>query len=458
MAVTAVINITQFEPEEHSASARDRKPSVSSTADVKDEPFEVTSSASQGHPPAVTQPAASNVAGGWTTPSPETVYWSDSPINKPYKLYRRRLAFGRDERELFPNRGLDPLSLLEQGERWGKLDDNCGILTYQQNYGLDSEQTVLEFQIHNTSEVRDLLGALDSDVSVKESGIISSDVTLQIYPFLTTAIPAPNSVKNQTDTDIYIRLGNFTHIFDPDTIVLYIDGAIQPELEIEEFFSGLGGFDVTWNNAFAFEYDARVDVRWELSDKSVPSNQYVISYPFYTVPDTSGPRITNLIPDDLDVDVPIQSAIQFDVEDYENDVDIDTLILYVNNVKVVDGVTGTLEITRFQNLRGYTVKYTHNEPWLYGDLIPVAIFITDTAKNPNTTFYVYSFTTVESLAPRLINLKPLACTIAVPVGTHISADVIDGGHGVDKDSIVFTVEDIERSGQIALIPIVHRDE
>lgn len=456
MPVTAVISITQFETKDSLGSAQDSIISPVSETIVREETFSQSSSSVQTHPPAVSQPAASSITGGQPTPVPELEHWSDSHLNDSTKLNRHRFGSGRWNVESFDQPGLPAQA--GNAALWGKLDDNSGILTYQRNYEAEVETNVLETKHHSEGSVQDRITYSYGEFSVKELGEISADVTLQIFPFLLDMLPLPNSDKNSITTDIFIRLGNFSNVFDPDTIVLYVDGAVQPTLVIEEFFGGLGGFDVTWENSFSFDYDAQVDVRWEMSDLTVPTNDYVIQYPFYTVTDASGPRVLNRVPSDESSNIPIANTVYFELEDYENDVDIDSLILYVNNVKVESGVTGDLIYERFQNEKGYTVTYTHYEPWLHGDLIPVAIFIQDTAKFVNTTFHTYNFTTVQSTPPELINLKPLSCSLAIPTGTHISVDVIDGGHGLDKSTIVFTVEDIERSGQIALIPIIHRDE
>jgi hypothetical protein len=272
------------------------------------------------------------------------------------------------------------------------------------------------------------------------------------------AEPEPFSEKNPVATDVFIRLSNYAFPISSGTITLYLDDMPQEGVHVEEFFGGLGGFNVTWYNSAHFEYDAQVDVRWEFRDTDVPANRFEIRYPFYTVQDLSGPRVTDLVPADRATSVPIAGPIQFTIEDYENDVDLSSLNLYVNNVLIVDGENGSIETTRLTSDQGYTVVFTPEEPWLYGDLIPVAIFISDTSVNQNETFFAYSFTTVESTAPRLINITPAPCTVGVPTGTDISVDVIDGGHGLDPDSIVFTVEEIERGSTIQLIPIVHRDD
>lgn len=461
MATTAIIEITQFETEDKCNSVNQFTDLKAGTVSLKELAAGTSASATAGHLPPVMQPVSRTGTGtqGWPTSDNEN--WSDSPTNEPNKLYRYRFSWGRDEQELFSYRGLDPLPLEDPGQQWGNLDDMSGILTYEREYPLSSSVQILLIKHKQVGRVLQRTFEVSNEYEhIKELGVITGEADLTQFPFLLIAKPEPYSIKNPITTDVYIRMSNFTFPIASGTINLFLDDVLQPDesLQIDEFFGGLGGFDVTWANSFNFDYDAQVDVRWEFRDTDVPSNKFELAYPFYTVKDLAGPRVSNLIPTDQALGVPITGPIQFDLEDFENDVDIDTLVLYVNNVLITNGENGTIETFRFQNEKGYTVRFTPEEPWLYGDLIPVAIFVQDTSVNENQTFFTYSFTTLESTAPRMLNLRPLACSLAIPTGTDISVDVIDGGHGIDKDSIVFTVEDIERSGQIALIPIVHRDD
>jgi hypothetical protein len=165
------------------------------------------------------------------------------------------------------------------------------------------------------------------------------------------------------------------------------------------------------------------------------------------------------VPPNGTVNVAINGSIQFDVVDFEVGVDISTLILYVNNVKIESGVNGTIETFALDDESGYTVKYTPSEPWLYGDLIPVAIFVKDLSEHANEGFFSYSFTTTESTEPRLLNLDPAPCNVLVPVGSNVSFDVVDGGHGLNKDSIEFTIDGLEKTGaEVLIVPVVHRDD
>jgi len=474
--VTSVTTITQFDSEPSGGFLRSDIFGGTGDADVLISNFSLDSNVTQQHLPDVSQPAASSIAGGHPTRVPEGDYWADSPKNRPIDiLYRHRYGWGRDKEELYPQPGLNTLASGASGQRWGKLDDNSGVIAYEREWPSVSEATIWQMGsfLENGPGAEDntyymswagsvlqfsIDPLLESSADLKQLPEVTGETTLKVSNFLLDASPRPHSIKNPIDTDIFIRLGNFVDPFDEDSFVLYIDEVEQPTLLVEGFTGGNGGFNVTWTNTTQFRYDARVNVRWEFRDTSIPSNLYGISYPFYTVQDLAGPRISGLVPPHDATDIPIRTTLQFEVEDFENGIDISTLVMYVNNVKVVDGETGTLQTIQYQNLKGYTVRYTHNEPWLYGDLIPVAIFIQDTSKNDNETFFSYSFTTEGSIAPALINLKPLECTVAVPVGTHVRLDIIDGGHGLDKDSIVLSVDGVERGDQVILIPILHRED
>jgi hypothetical protein len=55
----------------------------------------------------------------------------------------------------------------------------------------------------------------------------------------------------------------------------------------------------------------------------------------------------------------------------------------------------------------------------------------------------------------MINLAPDACELNVSTRSDVKMTIIDGGHGLDKDSIKLSVE--ETDVIISLEPVVHRD-
>lgn len=457
--VSAVVKIQQFDIGPGITNVRDFASFSVGNGSVRDIVSSKSGQYIQIHLPAVSNPVARSSHFGWPTGNEEK--WSDSPANKPYLLYRHRFGWGRDNREIFPQPALNltSLNLGEPGQRWGTLQSVHGVLIYEELYPFSSQGRVSSFLVKGVGRVLQKNFGVSSRLeNIRHLETVSSDTTIEEFPFLLIATPEPHSIKNPVDTDVFIRLSNFTNPIASGTITLYLDDVVRPNLLVQEFFGGLGGFNVTWDNNSVFDYDARVDVRWEFSDTDVPANKLVIRYPFYTVKDLAGPRVSSLVPNDDSVGIPVSQTIQFDVEDFESGVNITSLKLYVNNLLVVDGLTGDLETIPFENGKGYTVRYTTYTPWLHGDLIPVAIFIQDSSKNKNETLFTYSFTTEESISPRLINLKPAPCTVQVPVDSHVSLDVIDGGDGLDKNYIIFTLDELEHGGSVLLIPIVHRDD
>lgn len=447
---SAVVKIEQFDTGDNGGSLHQGDFAASNDSELRQSPFDLQGDLIQGFLPFVSNPGARAAATGWKTESKED--WSDSPANQPFLLYRYRHAWGRDFEDI--GEGLD---LGAAGKRWGNLDNNSGVLLYERVFSPSSSAEVRIIAHQASARLDHFVTSKSAELEdLRMIGGTDGEVTLEQFPFLLVAVPEPFSIKNPIDTDVFIRMSNFTFPIAPGTITLSLDGVDREPLDIVEFFGGLGGFDVTWTNDFLFDYDAQVDVMWSFFDTDVPANQFFLRYPFFTVPDLAGPRIQNLIPDNMATDIPIAGPIQFDVVDFETGVNIDSLVLYVNNLFIEDGINGTVEITEFTDESGFTIKFTPTVPWLYGDLIPVAFFVEDNAASRNRTFFSYSFTTVESSPPRLLNLNPTACAVDVPTTADIVMDIIDGGHGLNKDTIIITV--LEKQREFQLVPIVHRDD
>jgi hypothetical protein len=459
MAVSAVVQIEQYDSISFDGTVSDRIYQISYDGNVRDDLATAEAETTFTHLPHVSQPASRGAAvGGWGTEDPED--WSDSPVNDSETLYRHRFAYGRDRAEDFTT-GHTPDIINtppDTGARWGDLDGNSAVLMYERDFPVTSDGWVRQFTVEDTGSIRNSLFHNEVDFNMTHLGETSSEFTLTLFPFVLQAVPAPYSIKNPTDTNVFIRLSNYAHTIASGTITMTLNGTSAQPLVVDEFFTGLGGYDVTWNNALSFEYDSVVSVIVEFSDTDVPANKITIDYPFYIVKDLAAPRILNIVPADGSEDITPLGTIQFELIDYESGVDLETFRLYVNNILIIDGVHGTITYTAREDELGYTISYSTFEPWLYGDEIPVAVFVKDTSPSTNELFHSYSFKVLESTSPRMININPAACDDDVPTGTAVSVDVVDGGHGIDKDSVSVSVDDIERSGDVTVIPIVHRDE
>lgn len=455
--VTAVIKIEQFDSPENSGRIRSSAFRPSSDQIVYEETFGLNTEYTFNHLPQISEPVSRSAATGWVTEHEDD--WKDSPtVNPTAYLYRNRFAFGRDRLETFELGYGEVLSQGADGKRWGNLDDNSGEIIYERSFFLSSHGRLRQFRSSFSSKVREADTSLDGSFRVDSLDAIKGSTDLETYPFLLTALPEPFSRNNPVDSDVFIRLSNFTVPLASGTINLYLNGVLKNDTVVTEFFGGLGGFDLTWDNSQIFSYDETVDVRVEFEDTDTPVHKYKIAYPFYTVEDLAAPRVTGVVPANNTTGVPINGSIQFTVEDYENDVDIDTLSLFVNNVPVVDGVHGDLEVTRLDNLRGYVVRYSPYEEWLYGDVIPVAFFVKDTSVHSNELFYAFSFKTAESSPPVLIAYDPYPCANDIPTGKGVTVDIVDGGHGLDRNSIIFSTDEVDRVGSIILLPIIRRND
>lgn len=459
MAVSAVIQIEQYDSVSFDGTVSDRVYQASSDGNVRDSFSSIDAETVFTHLPHVSQPASrGSSVGGWGTEDEDD--WSDSPVNAPELLYRHRFAYGRDRAEAFST-GYTPDLINnppDAGARWGDLDDNSAVIMYERDFPVTADGWVRQFTVEDSGDIRNSVFHNEVDFNMVHLGETSSDYTLTLFPFVLVAVPAAFSIKNPIDTDVFIRLSNYAHTIASGTITMTLNSITAQPLVVDEFFGGLGGYDVTWNNAFNFDYDSVVSVIVEFLDTDVPANKITIDYPFYTVKDLAPPRIINIVPLDGTEDVTPLGTVQFELVDYESGVNIETLKLYVNNILIIDSVHGTIISTAREDGLGYTVSYMAFESWLYGDEIPVAIFVKDTSPSTNELFHSYSFKVLESTSPRMININPVACDGDVPTGTAVSVDVVDGGHGIDKDSVSVSVDDIERSGDVTVIPIVHRDE
>jgi hypothetical protein len=365
--------------------------------------------------------------------------WSDSVINAPDLENWKRYAYGR--------------SATESPDSYGSLQNYSGLVIYQRAHIMSNDSSCHQFYTDDTGRVLQKDFELAEDILQIQNLVVSSDDTITQFNFLLLATPVPYSYKNVVDSDIYLRISNYSgSTMDSSSVVLYIDNVLYDNdtLTITPFYVGNGGLDITWSNTKLFGYGKTVDIVWQMTDDSVPANNIIISYWFSIVEDLVGPRILNKTPVDDTTDVAITTSIIFDVIDYEEGIDISSLKLYVNN-KLIS--SSDITITAISN--GYRILYIPPVPFIYGDVIPIAVFITDLSERVNETFVTWSFTTVGSRSPTVINMEPSPCDVNVNRVGNISFEIVDDGHGIEEGSIVMGINN-EEQNDITIIPIIHR--
>ena len=371
---------------------------------------------------------------GKSTPDAES--FTDSPTNDPALGQFYRFAYGRGS-----------------GGTYGSLKDDHGLLILQREFDHSSLGRAGQFETkaRGSASQRDYT----TNIFTKEiqNCVVSSDIDVTQFAFLLLASPIPYSIKNPVDSSVSIRLGNYgVYPLDEDTVKLWLNGEFKTGLVVTPFFAGNGGLDIIWNNNKEFSYGEQIDVRWEVFDTSIPPNKIDVIYWFRTVEDLSGPRIFNMSPVDDSVGNPIGTSISFELVDYESGVSLSSVELYVNNILVP---LSSPYLTTVSITGGYQFIYNTPTPFLYGDTIPVSVKVTDSSKNSNVSFFVWSFTTVNSIAPLLTEMSPAPCDTNVQRIKNISFEVIDGGHGLKKESIVMGINNLTKDN-VTIVPIVRR--
>lgn len=364
--------------------------------------------------------------------------WVDGPVLSPSLSNRLRFGYGRY--------GVS---------RYGNNDRYAGTMISTVDPAVYGEYVGQDIEFNNSMCIQDRnVSDISSDFLMEETEQVTGDVTVYQYDFIMSASPVPFSYRNPVDSDVSIRLSNYIYPLSSGTVTLFLDDAREEPLEVVPFYVGLGGFDATWYNDREFGYDTQVNVEWRVFDTVSPTpNEIVINYWFRTVTDTIGPRVVDMSPEDNEVDVSVDTCVLFTLRDYETGVNVDTLELYVNNRLVP---LSDLTITVASTEDGYVFRYCPETPFMYGDEIPVSIYVEDLADMPNEVFHVYSFTTEHSNPPVVLGSEPMPCRKYKPITTDVEVDIVDGGHGLDEDTIVFGVDD--DVVQYRKLPIIYRED
>lgn len=433
MPNSAVVRITQFLPDSYY-----RYVSMSDLSSVGSIVEQQTSGSNEGSMgfqllPAIQNPKPVQGQEGIVTDNPED--WSDSPTLAPTLNDWKRYAYGRGD------------------SRYGRLDQYHGVIIEQKDFSREGDYSIEEYQTNMELLLTSLEKNITGEILIEDHERASGEVTVYQYDLVVYASPVPYSYKNPIDTDVSIRLSNYIYPLNSSTITLSLNGETKTGLTVTPFSGGLGGFDALWTNNQDFDYNETVWVEWRVYDTADPANEVVIKYWFRTVRDLTGPRLSSQSPQDDETDVSVDSCIQFTLRDYEHGVNINSLEFYVNNVLIQNSECTIAEISTSD---GYSISYCPNKDFLYGDEIPVSIYVEDNSEDKNYSFFVYSFTTEYSDEPRLVGEDPTPCTGYHPINKNISVDIVDGGHGVDSTSIILGVGDETVNPRKA--PIIYRED
>lgn len=162
-----------------------------------------------------------------------------------------------------------------------------------------------------------------------------------------------------------------------------------------------------------------------------------LAYWFDIVNDFKPPVITNMYPSDSTVDVDVNQRISFDIVDVGLGVDINTLVFTINNLIVYP------EIWKYSD-NYYHVFYDPVIPYYYNAKVDCFVAVRDLSTMENWANAAWSFETADTEQPFLTNPRPSACAYPVHLKSDIYVDIFGRAGGIDKHSVIFTVDQQEK--------------
>jgi hypothetical protein len=293
-------------------------------------------------------------------------------------------------------------------------------------------------------------------------------------PYLTNRDPGSGVSDVEPDKSIYFEIvDDDNDVDEAETVVNVRRDTGEPLLTAYDFVGGFqNGYtgsvveDTTGGGQKYYkvtitpptDWDPRATVTVGVVAKDVIGNTLNTSYDFdtitanvmttfswsFTTADATAPYVTNNTP--TGTGVARGTAVEFDISDDGIGVDPATIVVTVGGVIAYSGgstqngwggvgLTGPVGSTYHMHLTppaGLHPNYA---------TVNVDVDADDLGAVSMTTFS-WSFTTVDTVAPTIVNEDPLEASSAVPT-TNVQFDVLDPDTGVVPEDIVATIEAVE---------------
>lgn len=281
---------------------------------------------------------------------------------------------------------------------------------------------------------------------------VQNSIQITQFDFVDLIFPPCNSIKNPVTTNILWRIRDFGFPFDVDSIIFTVEG-VEVQDRSEFVVTNLPtGLQLFYNPPQDFDYDKQVVVTLTISDTATPTpNTFFLRCIWQTVPDVRGPFFRNISPACNSTDVSSTAAIEFDVLDFGQGVDPDTIELSIEGVTVCSGVT--LDPITEQDFvtisgipvgteaSGYHVVYEHpDDPWRYGSTVTIAMSATDLSPNENSSLFICCFDVEGSVEPIFVGPTPEPCDSFVDNRTGLAFEVYGVEHGIDISTLEVRVD------------------
>ena len=264
-------------------------------------------------------------------------------------------------------------------------------------------------------------------------------------PFVQNADPFDEQLFVPLNTDIYLEIVDVGSGVDISTIVLEINS-----VEVQPIITALdteNGFSLFYNPE-NFEYNQEVNIMVNAEDLAVGTpNEMIYEYSFNVVDDDEVPPfIRGRNPTPNANDVPVSTAISFEILDAETGVDQSSIIFRVNNQNITDY---TLEAVAYFDTTGFYLQYLPSEEFEYGEVVYVQVYARDNSSNLNEVMDNYTFICeLDVTVPIIVSSFPEDNGIGYPL-TQFSYELTDEKSGIDPETLVFIVDGVELSPDVA---------
>jgi hypothetical protein len=338
-----------------------------------------------------------------------------------------------------------------------QIDDCNAIINgvHQQGWNVSKIQTWVDgYDAKHYVISRNNRYALDSTIRVLVDGydaygnFFETDFAFVTHedilpPEIVNLSPEPNEIEVALNKDIEFDIIDGYDI-DIDNLYVHVDNI--PAIINGEFQSGFSGpssgilgtndgYSVVIDPISHFSYNQQITVTIDGYD--LTGNHIDFEYYFYTIADVQNPIISDRVPDDSQVEVALDSDIEFNITDTKTGVDMTMLSVYVDGIPAIsegiiqsgwNGTSSGIESI----VDGYHVVLdpTGSRSFIYNQIHSVTVDGYDHALNH--VHSVYSFATIADLnIPSISNTNPSPFEDELPVATDITFDITDGVSGVD---------------------------
>lgn len=324
------------------------------------------------------------------------------------------------------------------------ITDDCNIGNLNNGYSVSynppedfaySQQVSLMVQASDNAET-------PNDLIYNYSFFTEDDAT---PPFVQNADPYDGQEFVPLNTNIFLEIADAGSGVDQNTIYLEINSVpVQPVITALDTENGFSLFF----DPEDFGYQEDVLILVQASDNALGTpNEMIYEYSFSVVDDDeTAPFVRGRNPSPNANDVPVSTAISFEILDAETGVDQSSIIFRLNNENITDY---SLEAVSYYDTTGFYLQYIPAAEFEYGEVVYVQLYARDNSSNMNEVMDNYTFICeLDISVPIILNAFPQDNGIGYPL-TKFSYEITDEKSGLDPSTLVFIVDGVELLPDIA---------